>query len=122
MRCSRSEGEGFGLPLIEAAQYGLPIIARDIPVFREVAGENAYYFCGEDPQIAGGCAAELAIARRCRPGLHWHRTLTWHQSSRQLLDVVLNGRWYRSWPEKTERSWIWQTVANLGGNRRSAPV
>ncbi len=39
-----SEGEGFGLPLIEAAQHKLPIIARDIPVFREVAGDFAYYF------------------------------------------------------------------------------
>ena len=33
-----SEGEGFGLPLIEAAQHKLPILARDIPVFREIAG------------------------------------------------------------------------------------
>ena len=39
-----SEGEGFGLPLIEAAQFGLPIIARDIPVFREVAESAAYFF------------------------------------------------------------------------------
>ncbi|MFZ2159654.1 MAG: glycosyltransferase, partial [Bradyrhizobium sp.] len=39
-----SFGEGFGLPLIEAAQHGLPIIARDIPVFREVAREHAFYF------------------------------------------------------------------------------
>lgn len=39
-----SEGEGFGLPLIEAAQFGLPIIARDIPVFREVAEDAAYFF------------------------------------------------------------------------------
>ena len=36
-----SEGEGFGLPLIEAARYGLPILARDLPVFREVAGKHA---------------------------------------------------------------------------------
>lgn len=36
--------EGFGLPLIEAAQYNLPIIARQIPIFQEVAGNNAYYF------------------------------------------------------------------------------
>lgn len=39
-----SYGEGFGLPLIEAAQKNIPIIARDIPVFREVAGEHAFYF------------------------------------------------------------------------------
>lgn len=45
-----SEGEGFGLPLIEAAQHKLPIIARDIPVFREVAGEHAYYFSGNEPE------------------------------------------------------------------------
>ncbi|CAH1746777.1 FkbM family methyltransferase [Thauera humireducens] len=41
-----SMAEGFGLPLIEAAQHGLPIIARDIPVFREIAGAHAYYFSG----------------------------------------------------------------------------
>jgi glycosyltransferase involved in cell wall biosynthesis len=39
-----SEAEGFGLPLIEAAQFGLPIMARDIPVFREVADGAAYFF------------------------------------------------------------------------------
>ena len=33
--------EGFGLPLIEAAKHALPILARDIPVFREIAGEHA---------------------------------------------------------------------------------
>ena len=39
-----SIGEGFGLPLIEAAHHRLPILARDIPVFREVAGSYARYF------------------------------------------------------------------------------
>jgi glycosyltransferase involved in cell wall biosynthesis len=39
-----SEGEGFGLPIIEAAQHGLPVLARDIFVFREIAGEHASYF------------------------------------------------------------------------------
>jgi glycosyltransferase involved in cell wall biosynthesis len=41
-----AEGEGFGLPLIEAAHHGLPILARDIPVFREVSRDCAYYFTG----------------------------------------------------------------------------
>ena len=39
-----SEGEGFGLPLIEAAKYKVPILARNIPVFKEVAKANAVYF------------------------------------------------------------------------------
>ena len=54
-----SEGEGYGLPLIEAARYGLPVLARDIPVFREVAQQHAAYFAGMD-------AASLADAIR-----HW---------------------------------------------------
>lgn len=45
-----SYGEGFGLPLIEAAHYSLPIFARDIPIFREVAGNNAYYFQADRPE------------------------------------------------------------------------
>lgn len=44
-----SYGEGFGLPLIEAAKNELPIIARDIPVFREVAGECALYYASTGP-------------------------------------------------------------------------
>jgi glycosyltransferase involved in cell wall biosynthesis len=39
-----SKGEGFGLPLIEAAHYGKPVLARDIPVFREVARGNVTFF------------------------------------------------------------------------------
>jgi len=45
-----SWGEGFGLPLIEAARAGLPILARDIPVFREVAGAHAAYFDAKTPE------------------------------------------------------------------------
>jgi glycosyltransferase involved in cell wall biosynthesis len=45
-----SEAEGFGLPLIEAAKNGLPILARDIPVFREVAGGFADYFHAGKPK------------------------------------------------------------------------
>jgi glycosyltransferase involved in cell wall biosynthesis len=45
-----SEDEGFGLPLIEAARNNLPIIAREISVFREVAGDYAFYFDGLEPK------------------------------------------------------------------------
>jgi glycosyltransferase involved in cell wall biosynthesis len=97
-----SEGEGFGLPLIEAAQFGLPIIARDLPVFCEVAGEYAYYFKGND-------AGDLADALRRWldlgddiPKSENIRRLTWQQSSRQLLDALLGKRPYRWWPDPAE--------------------
>ena len=94
-----SVSEGFGLPLIEAAQYGLPIIARDIPVFREVTGEHAYYFRGDDARaLADALRAWLSLGDAA-PAYGGIPCLTWQQSSRQLLDVVLNERWYRSWPD-----------------------
>ncbi|MCZ2129906.1 MAG: glycosyltransferase family 4 protein [Bacteroidia bacterium] len=36
--------EGFGIPLIEAMQLGIPLILHDIPVFREIAENTAQYF------------------------------------------------------------------------------
>lgn len=42
-----SYGEGFGIPVVEAASRGLPIIARDISVFREIAAGHAHYFGGD---------------------------------------------------------------------------
>lgn len=38
-----SEGEGFGLPVIEAMACGTPVIASDLAVMREVGGEAALY-------------------------------------------------------------------------------
>ena len=39
-----SRGEGFGLPIIEARAHGKPVLARDLPVFREVANDTASFF------------------------------------------------------------------------------
>ncbi|MDF1738761.1 MAG: glycosyltransferase [Verrucomicrobiales bacterium] len=40
---SLSENEGFGLPVIEAAALGLPVILRDTPIYREVGVGFAAY-------------------------------------------------------------------------------
>jgi glycosyltransferase involved in cell wall biosynthesis len=87
-----SYGEGFGLPLIEAAQHGLPIIARDIPVFREVAGDHAFYFASHKASdLALGIQEWLQLYVTDRHPKSDHLPwLTWNQSAAKLLDIITN--------------------------------
>lgn len=85
-----SLGEGFGLPLIEAAQYALPILARDLAIFREVAGEHAYYFTGDAPtDLADAVQRWLRLYEQ---GQHPTSTdmpwQTWQQSAAQLSMIM----------------------------------
>ena len=86
-----SEGEGFGLPLIEAAQHHLPIVARDLPVFREGAGAHAYYFDGLTAHdLAAAIERWLALhASGQHPRSDAMPWLTWAQSAQQLLQRIL---------------------------------
>lgn len=89
---SASEGEGFGLPIIEAMKYNLPIIARDIPVSREIAGDKASYF-------VGSTANSLAIHIRQSISLDKNTIkipdytgswLTWFESAQAIKDILFN--------------------------------
>jgi mannosylglucosylglycerate synthase len=51
--------EGFGIPLLEAAIFRLPIVCSDLPVLREVAGDAALYVGpGDDPAVVARRVAE----------------------------------------------------------------
>jgi len=94
-----SEGEGFGLPLIEAAHHGLPLITRDLPVFREVVGEHGYYFTGYGAEsVADALNAWLALnAQGSAPQSTDMRSQTWSESTAQLIDVVSQEHWTHKW-------------------------
>ncbi|WP_454784584.1 glycosyltransferase [Legionella sp. WA2024007413] len=103
-----SEGEGFGLPLIEAAKYKLPIIARDLKVFREVAGNHATYFNSNAPtDLAEAILFWVGNFKEKTHILSEHMPwLTWEQSTQQLLEVLFNGQWYTQLtPEQCEPDW-----------------
>lgn len=100
-----SEGEGFGLPLIEAAQRRVPIIARDLPVFREVAGKSACYF---PPGDAAALAAtirqwfELAALESVplSTEIEWS---SWRDSAATVAAVLSDpghGHWLYAWESK----------------------
>ena len=82
-----SEGEGFGLPIIEAAHYNKPLLLRDIPVFREIAGSHAVYFSGLEPsELANAIMGWLELYRDGNaPSSNSIHPLTWKESTQALL-------------------------------------
>ncbi|MDB5361829.1 MAG: FkbM family methyltransferase [Rhodospirillales bacterium] len=75
-----SSVEGFGLPIVEAFQRGLPVLCSDIPVFREVAVTGAAFFPVDDPN---GLARMLSTPPPVTPPGSW---LTWRDSTVELFD------------------------------------
>lgn len=110
-----SEGEGFGLPIIEAAQHRVSIIVRDIPVFREAAGQWAYFFSGKSPSdlaIAVKNWLELYKSKKHPESSGMHLT-TWEQSINRLKEILLHDEFFYkilpsgqvlSLEEKTEKT------------------
>lgn len=45
-----SLSEGFGLPGLEAMAYKTPVLASNIPVFKEIYSDSVLYFDPEDPK------------------------------------------------------------------------
>ena len=82
--------EGFGLPIVESLSNGLPVLASDTPIHREVGGEQVGYFDLEDPaslremisQVEkSGIPDSLAV----KSGYRW---MDWRESSEMLLNKV----------------------------------
>lgn len=92
-----SKGEGFGLPLVEAAHHGTPIICSNIPVFHEIAGDFATYVNFEDAALL---EHELKVwwDRKMLgriPDTRKMPRVTWEQSAGALLSVVFDDNWLR---------------------------
>ena len=82
-----SETEGFGLPVVEAFQRGLPVLCSDIPVFREIADGRARFFSIDNPDRLADALREFCAS--LDPRDRWLRTprpwLTWRESTEQLV-------------------------------------
>ncbi len=85
--------EGFGLPLVEAARLGCPVIARDIEIFRETSGGAAFFFeDGDAGKIAEGLRKWFALTRQQQLKFVPKKSLvTWRQSAEMLKAIMFNG-------------------------------
>jgi glycosyltransferase involved in cell wall biosynthesis len=91
-----SRAEGFGLPIAEAAAHGLPVLANDLPVLREIAEGHAMFRPMQDAgQIASAVTTWIEAWREgAIPPIEGLSILSWGQSGEQLLGVLLDGNWH----------------------------
>lgn len=82
-----SIAEGFGLPIVEAAHFGTPVIASDIRVFREVGGDSISYFDPMDPDALARCVREALANPRVAPSVV---PLTWKEATARLLQLIID--------------------------------
>ncbi|MCH4249818.1 MAG: glycosyltransferase family 4 protein [Microbacteriaceae bacterium] len=90
--------EGYGLPIAEAQAWGAPVVASDLPIFHEVAGDGALFFDPHDPHDLS-----RQVLRLTDPGLRASRIAagraqvarwTWADTAARLRRVaaLLGGR------------------------------
>jgi alpha-1,2-rhamnosyltransferase len=80
-----SYAEGFGLPLIEAAHAGAPVIASDIEIFHEVGGDSITYFDTLDPESLASRIVEMLASQKLA---HPLPVLSWKDSTEKLLIIL----------------------------------
>lgn len=81
--------EGFGLPLVEAAHFRLPIMCSDMPIFHEIVGDNVDYFKLNDEE-----SLTKTMLRWIKSSQHPEsgniRTYTWKECAVEVVDILDN--------------------------------
>ena len=89
---SASLDEGYGLPVAEAIELGVPAVVTDMPIFREVAGDGARYAPGTDAEAFAAAVRSLddadEWARVVAAGTAHIARFSWDRSAGVLLDAV----------------------------------
>ncbi len=89
--------EGFGLPLVEALMNNCPVLASDIPVFREIGGDNCIYFSLEQPSYLSKLIQEVNLDQTLNlKRLANYTWPTWKESAEEFYKIIENNLILRS--------------------------
>lgn len=94
--------EGFGMPAIEAAACGVPLVCTDLPVLREVLGDNALFFqmnnlddlCNQIRRVVEDAPLREGLIAN---GFEIAKHFTWDNSARKMLAVFERAREQFAW-------------------------
>ena len=91
--CLPSLYEGFGLPILEAMQYGCPVATSNISSLPEVGGDAAVYFDPEDSEDIAKSLKSLIQDPKLRDklikrGHEQVKKFSWEKAAKETLKVL----------------------------------
>ena len=114
LHLNTSQGEGWGLCVLEAAALGVPTVAFDVPGLRDAIRDGRTGWLVHDGEtledVTERAIKELAdparreaIATACR---QWAASLTWDRSTRRMAELIAASVHYASPRSRHPGAWI----------------